>query len=789
MREPPAGGHRTRGSREQNPKTTQRSFSLLRTHSRSQWTTLAVERRTIQKGTALVMLRPHHHPLPHPRPTRRAATLGLGITLVLALAADPLLPSRADAEEVHLDTVLRNGTVFDGTGAEAYKGDVGIKDGFIVDVGDLSDVRASREIDVEGLFVTPGFINMHSHADEEDLPAAENILTQGITTEFLYPDGGGPVEPWTRLNELEGDGFATNVGAWVGFGAVWTEVVGEGDRRPTEDETTEMRGMVERALEEGAWGVTTNLDSAPQTYADTQEVIDVIRAAHGWRAGYQSHLRSEGTAVIEALEEAIQIGEQTGTVPLWTHAKAEGPPNHGKSIQALQVMDDALDRGTYVAGDVYPYIYGASSLARRFVPRWAADGGIDAMLERFADPELRSRIAEETEELIEIRLGGPQNILLRQGEYINEYLHDVAEQMDVRPGEAVMRLVEAEGSDLSMNYWYGDEADVLRLLDYPTIAAGCDCGATTAEATHPRNYGSFPKFLGEYTRERNLLSYEEMIRKLTGLPATQMGLVDRGFIAEGMIADITVFDPETVTDTNTVEVPRQYSEGMEYVFVNGELALENGEVTGAEAGEIVERAPNMVSRPESSAQTASLSAEGPLVGADIGFGEGPVHVSLSVMQTPGGVREATGEFELVDEAGQKQFESVSIGQVQATDHWSTYSQTGAGWASFTGVGELSSGDIVPFLVVAEESDPWRDGESTLTIRIGDRDAVSGQFTSHGAVEVGLNAVPTRVDTGIGGSATKESGLTGQIGGALLILLAGGVVMCIVVVTTRRRQHI
>lgn len=654
---------------------------------------------------------------------RRQWSLGSALVLLL-LAALVLTPARpADAQAAAFDVIVRGGTVLDGSGAPGYDADVGIRGGVITAVGDLGGASAASEIDAAGLLVAPGFINMHSHAASGELPRAESSLKQGITSEFLYPDGGGPVEPWRQVTALEDAGLAVNIGHYIGFGAVWGEVVGLDDRSPTAAETAAMQDLVRSAMEQGAWGVTTNLDSAPQTYASTQEVIDVARAADGWRAAYQSHLRSEGTTVIESLQEAIAIGEAAGLVPLWTHAKAEGPPNWGKSVQAIEVIEDALARGTYVAGDAYPYLAGASSLARRFIPRWAADGGFDAMLARFADPALRDTIAEESEALIEERLGGPHNILIRAGAHTNRYLDNIAAEWGVRPGEAVMRLVEEHGADLSMNYWYGDEDDLVRLLQHPNIAAGCDCGATAAEATHPRNYGAFPRFLRLYVREQGLFSWEEAVRKLTGLPATQMGLVDRGFIAEGMAADITVFDPENVTDRATFEVPKQYSEGIEHVLVNGRPALADGEVTGIQAGRALWHTAQMPSRPMSAGRHVSASGAG-LFSVDGERGRRVVRVAFSADQD-GGPADASGALTVHDTQRRQSLTATVIGQVQASDEW----------ASFTGIGRRASGEQVPFLVVVEEHDPTRGGRASVTVTIGDDDPIGGVLHPVGWVAV------------------------------------------------------
>ena len=653
------------------------------------------------------------------RPSIRGRTSTLrrffvSTALILAMAGLP----GCELDPDHYDVILRHGTLFDGSGGPRYQADIGIRDGYIVAIGELSGATADEELDVDGLYVAPGFLNLHGHSDLPVLARAENTLKQGITTEILYPDGGGPVRPWEELRELEEGGLAVNIGGWVGLAAAWSEVVGLEDRRPTAEETERMRGIIEEALDQGAWGVTTNLDAAPQTYATTDEIVEIFEVAAGRRAAYQSHLRSEGTEVIEALAELIEIGERADLLPLWTHAKAEGPPNWGKSVEAVRLLDEALERGIYVGGDVYPYLAGQSSLARRFVARWAADGGFDAMMDRFTDPELRSRIAEEGEALLEERVGGPQNILIRAGTYTNRYLDEVAEEMGVDAGEAMIRIVEENGEDLRMNYWFGEEEDLVRLIEHPHMAAGCDCGATEAESIHPRNYGAYPRFLGEYVRDRQLFDYEEMIRKTSGLSAVHLGVADRGFIAEGLVADLIAFDPETVTDHATFEEPKQYSEGIEYVLVNGQVALAGGELTGIQAGRVLWRTPGLPARPMSVDWAVSTRVEGAL--PDHGPEGG--RISFAVEHPGGGNLLSTSGTLVFEGSDGVRLDAFRIGQIQATN----------GWAGFSGVGLLEEeGSVaeVPFLVFVDEADPTHpDRAPTVTI------TVLGEVVATGAVD-------------------------------------------------------
>ncbi|MBB6449580.1 N-acyl-D-aspartate/D-glutamate deacylase [Geomicrobium halophilum] len=618
--------------------------------------------------------------------------------------------NKSDAQENEFDTIIRNGTIMDGTGQSSFEADVGIRDGFIYHIGDLDEVEAQNEVDVEGKIVAPGFIDIHSHAHLEALQTATSSLTQGVTTEILSPDGGGPVDVTERY-ELEGDGLAINIGTYIGFNSVWQEVVGEDDRRATDQEIEEMQGLVETGLEEGAFGVSAGLFYTPANYAKTEEVIDVVKVADQWRTNFPHHIRDEMDDVVEATEETIEIGEEAGLVPVITHMKVMGADNWGASEETIGLIEDAIDRGTYAAADVYPYLASQTGLTA-LIPQWVQDGGFDAMLDRFADSELRPQIEAEIEEVMTSRVETAEDVYF-PGE--QETLADVAESEGVSPGEATMRILEEQGS-LTTIYHFGHEDDYERILQHPTTAIASDGGATYSDSIHPRRYGSQPRALGQHVREEGLLSFEEAIKKMTGLPATIIGMTDRGFIAEGMVADITVFDPETIIDNAEFEDPKQYADGIEHVLVNGEFALEDGDTTNIQSGEVLQRTGNMPSRPISVDHDVSVEGAGTLRDID-GPGFSDKEVAISVEQAAND-RSATGFFLFTDEEREIELEAEAVGQLQAKE----------GWASFTGRGTLGTGEERTFEVIVEEDDPnIEENRGTVTVTIDDEFEYQGSI--------------------------------------------------------------
>ena len=601
------------------------------------------------------------------------------MVLVLALLAG--LRAHAQPSAVVYDVVIRGGTVIDGSGAPRYRADVAIGGGSIARVGDLAGARGAVEIDATGRFVTPGFINIHSHATPDGLTSAANMLTQGVTTELLNADGAGPIDIRAQLATAEGRGLAINIATAIGFNSVWADVVGLADRRPTPADVARMRGHLTAALEAGAWGVSSGLDYKPGYYATTEDVIKVVDVARGSRTFFTNHDRvtpESNFSSIAGMAETIAIGARSGLTPIITHMKVQGR-EQGRAGDILKQMREATDRGNYTAADVYPYLAGQTGLVSLIIPGWAQDGGREAMLQRFADPAQRQRIVREAEEAMNARFGGAAGIYLPA---TNQELTAVMQTMNVTAGEAVVRLLEQSSPGIIARF--GVEADLVAILKHPTSSVACDCGAVPGDASHPRYYGSFPRVLGRYVREQQALTWEDAIRKMTGLPAATIGLVDRGWLAPGMAADVVVFDPATIIDHATFESPTRPSEGVQTVIMNGQLVLDRGAVTGAKAGRALRRGPHMPTRPMTPGGRRTMSHKVTL---------GEVEAAIDVVQAAG-ARTATGTVRLRRPSDGVTLEMTTLGQIQ----------TAPGWASLTGRGRVRPGDPEVSIVVTSDGD-------------------------------------------------------------------------------------
>jgi N-acyl-D-amino-acid deacylase len=575
----------------------------------------------------------------------------------------------AQAPAVRYDVIIRHGTVLDGTGAPRYRADVAIADGSIARVGDLADARAEVDIDATGLFVAPGFINIHSHASPDGLMTAANMLTQGVTTEILNADGGGPIDIAGQLTRAVERGLAVNVGAHIGFNSVWTQVVGLADRRATAEDITEMRRLITDGFTAGAWGMSAGLDYKPAYFAQTEEVIKVVEVARSWRTFFSNHDRvtpESGFSSLAGMAETIAIGERAGVAPLITHMKVQGH-EQGRADVITRQMRQATARGTYTAADVYPYLAGQTGLVALTIPGWAQDGGRAAMLKRFGDPELRARIVKETEAAMSARFGGAPGIYLPQ---LKQELTAVMGDMQAGAGEAVVRLLER--GNLGIIARFGIEADLVKILQHETSSIACDCGSVARDATHPRYYGSFPRVLGRYVREQQALTWEDAVRKMSGLPAATVGMIDRGLIAAGMGADVTVFDPATVIDHATFTEPMLPSDGIRFVFVNGRIAVRNGQPTGERAGQALRRTMHMPTRPMNAGEPRAARRR---------VTSAQDRVAIDVTQAKG-ARAAKGTFRLTQKTAGIAFEMKEFGQLQ----------TARDWASFTGRARLRSSE-------------------------------------------------------------------------------------------------
>lgn len=607
------------------------------------------------------------------------------------------------------DIVLRGGTVIDGTGRAPFPADVAIRGAHVVRVGDLSDARGAEEVDATGRYVAPGFINLHSHDRLDAAPTAVNLLTQGVTTIILNADGGGPLDIMAQAVEAEAAGLAINVGPNIGFNSVWTEVNGREDTRPSPEQLEEMRGLVSTGLDAGAWGVSAGLDYKPTYYAFTDEVVEVLSDMGGWRTVFTNHDRLTPETMFSSrvgMQETIDIGRATGLMPVITHMKIQGR-EQGTSDAVLAMMSDATARGTYTAADVYPYLAGQTSLAALIIPAWAQAGGLETMRARFEDPVQRSRIIDEANEALAARFGGPEGVYLPQSRV--ELVDAMRELEASSGGEAVVRILEQETPSAILRF--GAEEDLAAILAHPTASIGCDCDPAEGRVGHPRGYGTFPRALGRYVRELGVLTWEDAIRKMTGLPAATIGMVDRGVVAPGMVADLVVFDPETIIDHATFAEPDLLSEGVEHVLVNGTWALRDGAPTGVRAGRALLRTSNMPARSDrssSSIRVESASTFASDAGADF-------NAEILLAQDPrAGV--ATGSVMLEGPGAPAGFTLTALGRLQ----------TAEGWASVTGTAEVDGVERA-FLLILDTLDPRATSEgTTLVLMLDGGEALHGR---------------------------------------------------------------
>jgi N-acyl-D-amino-acid deacylase len=541
------------------------------------------------------MIQSQHTAMP-----RQSAVLAL-ITLAAAtLALQPVLRSQAPT----FDLVIRNGRIVDGTGSPWFVADVGIKGDTIAAVRPGLDAGGGRVIDAQGLVVSPGFVDVHTHVEPreggEDMvgnPATDNNVRQGVTTVIGSPDGGGPVGVADYLAKVEAARPAINVGAFIGHGSVRGAVMGEADRAATPDELEKMRELVRTGMRDGAFGLSTGLFYVPGNYAPLDEVIELARVAGQYGGIHQSHMREEGAHVLDSVRETIAIGERGGLPTQVTHHKIIGKANWGRSVDTLRLIDEARARGVDATIDQYPYTASSTSITGGLVPQWAQAGGRDAMLKGLRDETTRGKVLAAVANSIENDRGGgnPDNVVLAAcawdpalaGKSLGQVLRDRRQPVTIqRAAELVVEIVEK--GNCSAVYHAISEEDLVRIMQHPAtmIASDAAPGVPTfgRNVPHPRAYGTFARVLGVYVREKKALTIEQAVHKMSGFPARRMGLLDRGLIRPGMKADLAVFNPATVIDRATFEKPHQYADGVSTVIVNGQIALENGKATGTRGG-------------------------------------------------------------------------------------------------------------------------------------------------------------------------------------------------------------
>ncbi len=524
-------------------------------------------------------------------------------------------------ERQHCDILLRGGTVFDGLGNPGFCADVAITDERIVAVGELEGWQAGMEVKVEGLCVAPGFIDIHTHADFSlnHHPEQLSVLFQGVTTQvggncgfavgqiddsplfeqeqrWLKPHGVEII--WRSFEEylrvLEELGLGTNYVPQCGHGTTRKKVMGYEKRPPTPAELDAMRREIALCFEAGAFAFSTGLEYPPNSFADTREIIELARVAAQYGGFYATHLRSEGDQLIESVQEALHIAAEAGLPLQLAHHKAEGKQNWGKVHQTLQMVSDAVAQGLDVTLDVYPYTAYQTSLAVAALPSWALDSEPEALLNRLRDPQERERLihamqAMEPDWHRTVIGSTPHN-----REYQGLTIADAARLAGKEPEAFVLDLLLEAGGHVGVAWFNIAEDDLRTVLRFPLTMIGSDGVGTepskyAAERPHPRCYGTFPRVLAKFVRQEGLLSLEEAIYKMTGLPAARLKLTDRGVLQPGAYADIVVFDFGTIEDCATFANPHCLSSGVRYLLVNGRWTIYEGEYTGARAGKVLRR--------------------------------------------------------------------------------------------------------------------------------------------------------------------------------------------------------
>ena len=526
--------------------------------------------------------------------------LFIAIVAVVSVSGAAVQPQAVAAQTPAYDLVLKNGRIVDGTGSPWYRGDVAIRGDVIVRVAHNITEPAARVIDVQGQVIAPGFIDIHSHARRGifEVPTADNYIKQGVTTAIEGPDGGSPVPLAPFLARLDSLKKTINIGSFIGQGSIREEVLGSVNRRATAAELTRMKTLVEQGMREGAFGLSSGLFYVPGTFTPTEEVIELARVAGRMGGIYISHMRDEASGVVESIKENIRIGEEGGLPTQATHHKVVGPGNWGKSVETLRLIDEARARGVDATIDQYPYTASSTNINSALLPAWSLEGGRAQVLQRLREPATRARMKEESARIIRLERGGgdPKNVVIANCGWdpalAGKNLADITRMRGMEPtienaAEAVLWIAEQGGCQGIFHAI--NEQDLERILRHPAtmIATDGEVPIFGRGNPHPRSYGTFARVLAVYVRERNVLTLEEAVRKMTSFPARRLALPDRGLLQPGMKADIAVFDPARVRDAATFEKTHQYAEGFSHVLVNGRLVLENGAVTAARPGVVL----------------------------------------------------------------------------------------------------------------------------------------------------------------------------------------------------------
>jgi N-acyl-D-amino-acid deacylase len=543
------------------------------------------------------------------------------VSFIKVLAASVCVASAQD-----FDVIIKGGTVYDGTGAEGRRVDVALRGDRIVGVGDLATAKAKNVIDASGLAIAPGFINMLSWSTVSLIAdgRSQSEIRQGVTTEIMGEgDSMGPLNEsmrkrmieeekdikydvaWTTLAEylhhLEKRGVSTNVASFIGASTIREYVIGLEDKQPTPQQLDEMRELVRREMEAGALGIGSSLIYPPAFYAKTEELIELCKVAARYQGKYISHMRSEGNRLFEGLDELIRISREANIPAEVYHIKAAGKSNWPKLEQMLAKIEAAQKEGLRITADMYVYPAAGTGLDAS-LPPWTADGGYPALYKRLRDPATRAKIAAEVRtpsdewENYYLGAGSPERIILcgfrteKLKPLTGKTLAEIAKMRGQDPVETLMDLIAEDEYRIDTVYFVMSEENIRKEIAKPWISFGSDEASQAPEGAflksnpHPRAYGNFARVLGKYVRDEKALTLPEAVRRLSALPASNLGLDHRGLLQEGMFADVVVFDPATIADRATFEKPHQYAVGVKHVFVNGVQVLKDGEHTGAKPG-------------------------------------------------------------------------------------------------------------------------------------------------------------------------------------------------------------
>ena len=550
----------------------------------------------------------------------------LFLASVSAMLATEMGAQNSPPSQAPFDVVIKNGVVYDGTGGEGREVDVALRGDRIAGVGDFKNSPAKLVIDARGLAIAPGFINMLSWSNESLIAdgLSQSEIRQGVTTEIMGEgDSMGPVNDrvreemlreqrdihykveWTTLADylryLEKRGVSCNVASFIGATTIRKNVIGYEDKQPTPQQLDQMRTLVQKEMEAGALGIGTSLIYPPAFYAKTPELIELCKVAARYKGKYISHMRSEGNQLLEAVDELIRISREANIPAEIYHIKAAGKSNWPKVDALLAKIEAAQKEGVKITADMYTYTAAGTGLDA-CLPPWTEDGGYPALFKRLRDPATREKIAAEVKtpsdawENLYLAAGSPENILVvgfkseKLKPLTGKSLAEVAKMRGKDPVETIMDLLAEDESRIDTIYFVMSEENVRKEIAKPWISFGSDESSQAPEGVflksnpHPRAYGNFARVLGKYVRDEKVISLGEAVRRLSALPATNLGLDQRGFIQEGMFADVVVFDPATIADRATFAQPHQYSVGMKQIFVNGVQVLKDGEHTGAKPG-------------------------------------------------------------------------------------------------------------------------------------------------------------------------------------------------------------